>query len=136
MNGRFPFARAKRSKPSGGGNQQQAEGGGDESESSGGRTGGGGGWFSGWSLGYSSKKKIDNVTSEGGGDSSSSSSSSPSSFEEAEMSDGDWENLQKVFDVEGHVAAAAEAAAATEIDGTVVRRPHSLVIFFARLMNT
>ena len=64
----------------------------------------GGGWFSSWTWGSSGKKDDGGgaENADGGGD--------------GEMSAKDWDALQKIFDVEGHAAAAAAAASAVSDD--------------------
>ena len=76
-------------------------GGGEEVETSASK-----GWFGGW-FGKAKTKPADESASDLASESDAES--------DVEMSEDDWDNLQKVFDVEGHVAAAAELAAEVEV---------------------
>jgi vacuolar protein sorting-associated protein 13A/C len=73
----------------------------------------GGGWMSGW---FGSKNGV------GAGVGASGSGSGPaeageSGNVETEMSEEDWSNLQRVFDVEGHAEVAVAASASAVDDG-------------------
>jgi len=59
----------------------------------------GGGYFGGW---FSSSKPT--------GDGPGGATSEPVTTTDSDMSDDDWQNLQRAFDVEGHASAAAAAA--------------------------
>ena len=89
---------------------------GDADAPNGGEEGGGaetsgGGWMSSW---FGSKNGVD---AGAGASGSGSGPAETGESSETEMSDEDWSNLQRVFDVEGHAEVAVAAPASAEDDG-------------------
>ena len=69
------------------------------------------GWLSGWKIGFGSQKHADSIVSAAGG---------VRTEEEVEMSEADWDNLNKVFDVDGHMSVATQVATQTS-EGNVLQ---------------